>query len=122
METDCDGAPGAGIATTRWYADADRDGYGAAAGWVEDCAAPAGSVAVSGDCDDANNLIKPSATEACNGYDDDCDGQVDAADSSLRGGTTWLLYTPEPSDALPAGALRRHDTETVRKKRRRNVQ
>ncbi|MFM2244534.1 MAG: hypothetical protein RL071_608 [Pseudomonadota bacterium] len=104
LDDDCDGTPDDGITTARWYADADRDGYGAAAGWVEDCAAPAGSVAVAGDCDDANNLIRPSATEACNGYDDDCDGQIDAADASLVGGTT--VWVDADGDSYGAGAAR----------------
>ncbi|MBT9559217.1 MAG: putative metal-binding motif-containing protein, partial [Myxococcales bacterium] len=29
------------------------------------------------DCDDTNSAVKPGATEACNGTDDDCDGQTD---------------------------------------------
>ena len=45
--------------------DADGDGYGLGA----DCLGP--------DCNDNNRAIHPGATEACNGLDDNCDGQVD---------------------------------------------
>lgn len=46
-------------------ADADKDGFG-----PED------------DCDDDNGLIFPTAIEACNGVDDDCDGVIDPPGSS----------------------------------------
>jgi MYXO-CTERM domain-containing protein len=44
--------------------DNDDDGYDGPA-----CGGP--------DCDDNNPLVFPGALEQCNGYDDDCDGQVD---------------------------------------------
>ena len=54
--------------------DADGDGYGvgdeSSTGIIE-CAGR------SGDCDDANPSIHPSALEICDGLDNDCDGQVD---------------------------------------------
>ena len=31
----------------------------------------------TGDCDETNDRINPSAEELCNGIDDDCDGQID---------------------------------------------
>ena len=48
--------------------DADGDGFGASRGCE-------GAL----DCNDANPAINPRAGEACNGLDDDCDGQVDEA-------------------------------------------
>ncbi|MBM4392422.1 MAG: hypothetical protein FJ090_14975, partial [Deltaproteobacteria bacterium] len=50
-------------------------------------------VADGSDCDDTDSDVSPSATEACNGEDDDCDGLVDDADGSLDTGTadTWYL-------------------------------
>jgi len=46
--------------------DLDQDGYGEAE-----------------DCDDANADISPEAVEACNGIDDDCDGEIDDAVGDL---------------------------------------
>ncbi len=46
--------------------DGDGDGY-----LVED-----------GDCDDDDASVHPSATESCNGVDDDCDGDTDEDDAS----------------------------------------
>ncbi len=45
--------------------DLDDDGFGTGAA----CAVI--------DCDDANPLVFPGAPEACNGFDEDCDGEVD---------------------------------------------
>jgi hypothetical protein len=71
-----DAAPddGDGCAPTAWYADADDDGHGeAGSNPAMACVAPAGRVASSDDCDDADAAIHPGAAEACNATDDDCD-------------------------------------------------
>jgi len=75
IDQDCDGVADDGLATSPWYADSDGDGYGAGPA-VLDCAAPAGHVASSGDCDDADPAIHPDATELCDGVDQDCDGSA----------------------------------------------
>jgi hypothetical protein len=41
------------------------------------------------DCDDSNQGANPAAGEACNGFDDDCDGQIDEA--GAQGESTWSL-------------------------------
>ncbi|MCC6308829.1 MAG: putative metal-binding motif-containing protein, partial [Chitinophagaceae bacterium] len=76
LDNDCDGQIDEGVKTT-FYADADGDGYGDAANTTQACTAPTGYVTNSTDCDDSNPAINPSATEVCNGIDDDCDGQID---------------------------------------------
>ena len=35
------------------------------------------------DCDDSNAMINPEALEACDGFDNDCDGLIDDEDDSV---------------------------------------
>jgi len=58
----CDGSTG--------YEDADGDGWAACE-----------------DCDDGDASISPDGAEACNGVDDDCDGDIDEDDASDA--STW---------------------------------
>ncbi|MCB9797803.1 MAG: hypothetical protein H6741_34420 [Alphaproteobacteria bacterium] len=58
----CDGSVG--------YADADGDGWAACE-----------------DCDDGARAVNPTATELCDGVDNDCDGDTDEADAADAG--TW---------------------------------
>ena len=65
-------------AGSNWWRDADGDGYGDANEEINNtCSPPAGYVGNQDDCDDANPTINPSASEVCNGIDDNCDGIVD---------------------------------------------
>ncbi len=41
------------------------------------------------DCDDHGAAVNPGAVEACNGVDDDCDGETD--ELGATGGTPWYL-------------------------------
>ncbi|MBK7876545.1 MAG: pre-peptidase C-terminal domain-containing protein [Planctomycetes bacterium] len=78
LTPDCfDGCPTnpALTAPTTFYADADGDTFGAGTGSVS-CGGP-GLVTNATDCDDGNAAVNPSATEVCNGIDDDCDVAVD---------------------------------------------
>ncbi len=81
-----------------WYADADLDGYGDAATPAQMCDPGPGWVADASDCDDARADVSPAALEACNGYDDDCDGLVDDADDSLDTSTGTAWYTDGDGD------------------------
>ena len=76
LDDDCDGVADDGLTFANYYSDADGDNYGGAfLGNL--CAAPANSVSVGGDCDDTNAAINPSASESCNGIDDNCNGSID---------------------------------------------
>ena len=61
-----------------FYADSDSDGFGDDSTTASACTAPSGYVSDNTDCDDGEGLINPAATELCNGYDDDCDGDIDS--------------------------------------------
>jgi large repetitive protein len=83
VDNDCDGEIDDAASTT-WYRDADRDGWGDASVTEPGCSAPVGYTDVSGDCDDGDPAINPDAREVCDGVDNNCDGEIDDAAS-----TTW---------------------------------
>jgi hypothetical protein len=74
-DNNCDGLTDEGCTT--YYRDADEDGYGDASDSQIDTSPPSGYVPNSDDCDDTDDMVYPGATEECNGYDDDCDGETD---------------------------------------------
>jgi hypothetical protein len=100
VDDDCDGAtdeePGS------WYADQDSDGFGDADEVVRVCDPPLGYVDNSDDCDDADSAINPSATEICDGADNDCDELLDRDDPSNAGDATWYADTDADGYGDPA--------------------
>ena len=68
---------------TEYYADNDGDGYGDDATATQYCSAPDHYILQGGDCDDNDASVFPGNEETCNGVDDNCDGLLDAEDSSL---------------------------------------
>lgn len=90
-----------------FYADADGDGWGDPARVARACQIQPGQVSNSSDCDDGDAHIRPGAPEACDGGDNNCDGNVDedqltssellyftgdageAGDGYVLGGGTW---------------------------------
>ena len=108
IDNDCDGETDEDPDVT-WYVDADADGFGVTP--VVACAAPAGSAAVDGDCDDSDDTSFPGGVEVCDAADNDCDGE---ADEDATDATEW--YTDGDADGfgddaspvmaceLPAGA------------------
>ena len=97
IDDDCDGQIDEGVTIT-FYRDADSDGFGDAAVTTQACAAPAGYVSNSTDCDDTKALVYPGATEVCNGFDDDCDGLTDE-------GVTITFYQDADGDGYGNAAV-----------------
>ena len=77
LDNDCDGATDEGVLQP-FYADVDRDGYGAGDA-VMACFADPGFAARDGDCDDEDEARNPGLPERCSrdARDEDCDGVVD---------------------------------------------
>ena len=82
LDNDCDGVADEDGGTA-WFTDADGDGHGDPATETLSCAAPDGTVASGGDCNDDDAAVNPSADEVCDGLDNDCDAAVDDADDTL---------------------------------------
>lgn len=85
---DCDDADPAVYDGVIHFNDADGDGWGDDAIPVDACD---GGVGVSEDCDDGDATVNPGAVEVCGGGDEDCDGQIDEADSEPPEAARWYL-------------------------------
>jgi hypothetical protein len=72
---------------TDWYVDEDGDGYGHDDTRTSSCAAPAGAVAVGGDCNDSDPAFHPGARESdCTDPNDyNCDGSTGYDDADGDG-------------------------------------
>ena len=115
QDNDCDGDTDEAdaIDVIAWYGDVDGDGYGSAAISTMRCEAPDSSwVNNNEDCADYDADINPSATEVCDGEDNDCSGAAD--DDAVDAVTYYFDYDgdgyggsldpvtqcEEPSDAV----------------------
>ena len=102
VDNDCDGLiddddDDVDLSTgSAFFADADGDGYGAPATEVVACAVSDGAVLNDEDCDDDDPDANPSATEVCDGADNDCDHLVDDDDDEVEG--TFTAYTDADGD------------------------
>ncbi len=104
VDDDCDGVEDEDGATdcTRFYVDADGDGYGESGLSMCGCEPDAvWSTSVGGDCDDADDTISPAAEDAtADGIDWDCDG----FDCSFHGGVISLQLEDNGAAAPPLSA------------------
>ena len=91
IDDDCNGQTdeAGGKGCTNFYVDLDGDGWGGATPTCLCAASGEWSVSSGGDCNDGNGDIHPSASESCNGVDDNCDGSTDEA--GANGCSTWFV-------------------------------
>ena len=96
-DEDCDGLaddddPSVSASTyDTWYIDGDGDGYGGTT-TTDACDVPAGYIAADGDCDDADAAVNPSASEVCDGVDNDCEGTVDESGGASLCSEDYVLF------------------------------
>ncbi|WNG22512.1 hypothetical protein F0U63_45325 [Cystobacter fuscus] len=74
---DTQGAMSCQDAKSEWFRDEDGDGEGNPQQALSQCAQPAGYVNNNLDCDDKDKERYSTATELCNGKNDNCNGQTD---------------------------------------------
>lgn len=98
LDNDCNDLIDDGLEFVNYYADADNDGFGAAAFPLNSCAAtaPEGFVANADDCDDTNPNVNPDSPEICDNLDNDCNAMID------DGLETFIYYRDEDGDGYGA--------------------
>jgi hypothetical protein len=84
FDDNCNGQVDEGLPMLRYYMDVDRDGYGRNDNSKLSAIPLAGHVLVNGDCKDWDATVYPGAPEQANGFDDNCNGQVDEGLPMLR--------------------------------------
>ena len=87
------------------YLDSDNDTYGNIAGNTGlssflSCTGDSGLSNVATDCNDSVFAINSAATEVCDSVDNDCDGDIDDADSSLDLATRTTFFQDSDSDGF----------------------
>ncbi|MFL5788519.1 MAG: MopE-related protein, partial [Flavisolibacter sp.] len=96
-DNNCNGIIDDGLPLKRFYLDSDKDKYGNVKYYKYACAAPAGYVADSTDCNDKNAAVHPGAAEIPgNGIDDNCNGLIDETTTTISA-NGMELYPEEES-------------------------
>jgi MYXO-CTERM domain-containing protein len=78
IDNNCDGSIDeyTAIDALTWYDDSDFDGYGNPNDSMNSCSQPTGYVADNSDCNDGEETTYPGADEYCDGYDNNCNGNI----------------------------------------------
>jgi len=93
--------PDAGAcATETYFRDADGDGYGDSSQGAAECEPTAGYVTRGGDCKDSDASVHPGSAEVCDLVDNDCDGQLDDADSGVDTAGGAIYYRDADADGF----------------------
>ena len=98
QDNDCDNAVDEDpVNGETFHTDADHDGFGDPSVTVNACEQPTNTTTaeLATDCNDADAAVNPSATEMCDGIDNNCDTVVD--EDSAADAATW--YQDADADA-----------------------
>jgi hypothetical protein len=103
IDNDCDGIIDIWdvVDGETYYIDIDNDGYGSSDTTISSCYLPPGYAFNSDDCDDENSSIHPLVDEYCDGFDNDCDGEVDENDAV----NTTFYYVDNDGDGFGANQI-----------------
>ncbi len=86
IDNDCNDEVDTNTREVLWYPDEDGDQYGKVGSeGILSCAPLEGYSLRATDCDDRRASVHPAVSEACNGRDDDCDGEIDEGQVCLCG-------------------------------------
>jgi hypothetical protein len=98
-----------------WYINQDGDGFGVDAEDtnVEACDGPDGYAYNSGDCDDTDPLVNPTAVEQCDGIDNNCNDLIDDEDPEMAGDATWYADTDNDGFGDPVGESKEQCAQPV---------
>jgi len=83
-----------------FYLDGDQDGYGTADVKYLCYPQPPYSAILSGDCDDSNFSFNPGAIEICDGYDNNCNTNVDEGCNCIDGQTQACYSGPQGTEGI----------------------
>ena len=77
IDDNCNNLIDDGLIFINYYTDGDGDGFGAGMPTNSCVVLGSGFVSNNLDCNDSNIAIRPTASEICNGIDDNCNAQID---------------------------------------------
>jgi Putative metal-binding motif len=117
IDNNCNGQLNEGFVITRYYQDADGDGYGNPSVFSDLCNPFPGYVTNDDDCNDSRTDVNPGAVEiASNGLDDNCNGLIDepntwtgTASSEWSNPANWsagVVPTASTDAVIPANVIR----------------
>lgn len=94
LDNNCDGRIDEGFSLVTYFMDQDGDGYGDQNTSITTCMVLQGYSTNSNDCDDLNPDINPQSSEACDGIDNNCDGNID------EGLAEYMLFLDQDGDGF----------------------